>query len=132
MGDELELLESYYVAYDHICYTALMGLYSRTKEIDTISFTGFDWNNKENRFLLYIALNFPSTLGEKQIAVDASWFVRRKITQKTRRKVLFTSRESTSVINVPEFLELLRPSALKIFEGESFSFGDIYEVYYEQ
>jgi hypothetical protein len=132
MGDELELLDSYYVAYDHICYTALMGLYSRTKETDTILFAGFDWNNKEHRFLLHIALNFPSTLGEKQIAVDASWFVRRKIMRKTQRKVLFTPHGSTSVINVPEFLELLRPSAQKLFDGESFSFGDIYEVYYEQ
>lgn len=132
MGDNLDLLNDRYVKYDHICQAALLGLYVRTKDTKNISFTGFDWNNDEHKFLFFIALNFPSTLGEKEIAVDASWFVRRKITRKARCKVLFTSRKDTPAVNVPEFLELLRPVAKEVFPNEQFSFGDIYEVYYKQ
>lgn len=132
MEDLLNKVTDYYVKYDSLCYTALMGLYSRAKDGDTIAFEGFDAENKEHMFLFHIAMNFPSTLGEKDIAVDAGWLVRRRLSRLARRKVLFTSRDNTSVINVGEFLNLLRPQAEELFPGEDFSFGDIYEAYYAE
>ena len=132
MEDLLDKVTDYYVKYDSLCYTALMGLYSRAKDSDAIAFEGFDAENKEHMFLFHIAMNFPSTLGEKDIAVDAGWFVRRRLTKLARRKVLFTSRANTSVINVEEYLNLLRPQAEELFPGEDFNFGDIYEAYYAE
>jgi hypothetical protein len=132
MEELLELISDYYPKYDSLCYMALMGIYARTKDSDTIAFTGFDWENKEHKFLFYIAMNFPSTLGEKQIAIDAGWLVRRRLSRLARRKVLFTSRDNTSAINVGEFLKLLRPQAEEFFPNEGFDFGDIYEAYYAE
>lgn len=132
MEELLELISDYYPKYDSLCYAVLMGIYAKTKDSDTIAFTEFDWGNKEHKFLFYIAMNFPSTLGEKRIAVDAKWLVRRRLSQLARRKVLFTSRNNTSAINVGEFLNLLRPLAEEYFPHEGFSFGDIYEAYYSE
>ena len=127
-------MEDLRLKYDALCYATMINVKSLSaNNPDRIVFRDFNSKNKEHLFVLALTMACWHILGEKQIAVDCNAFARKKLTKKYYELCeIDKAREDDLVfINVPEMLEFMREHAENLC-GKSFTFGDIYDAYYNE
>lgn len=120
-----------FVKYDSLCYATMTNIRILTSQAERIAFRNFNYNNKEHKFVLAVAMACWNVLGGKPIAVDTGVLTRNKINKEysSTCKVDRVKQSDTIFVNVEEMLEFMRGPALGLC-GESFTFGDIYDAYY--
>lgn len=127
--------------YDGLIGLTLLNLWSISKEKRVIRLYHFDRKNKEHMFVLRVAL-MARDIYQYPIEVEGSWWSIACLNWKIRKGFKKVQRATYSVdengktmyckggIPVPELLDFMRPDGIRRC-GESFTFSDIYETYYE-
>lgn len=119
------------VKYDSICYITFANIRTLTKEAKRICLKGFDWKNKEHKFVVHVINACSGILGNKEVAMDVGPLTRNTIARECIalgriRKILPSE---TIFVNVPELLDMMREYACELC-GAEFNFGIIYDEYY--
>ena len=121
------------VKYDSICYKTFLNVRYLTEGADCIVLKNFDYNDDEHRFVLAVVVACSSILGNRDLAIDINLFQRKLIAKKypTIGKIKKVTGKENKVVDVPELLDFMRPSAMELC-GEYFTFDDIYNEYYAE
>lgn len=121
------------IKYDCICYKTFLNLRYLTEDAKCIVLKNFDYHDDEHQFILAIVAACSGLLGDKEVAIDVNIFYRKSLTKKYPNlgKIKRVTGKEKKVVDVPELLEFMRPSAVELC-GEWFLFDDIYREYYEE
>ena len=121
------------VKYDSICYKTFLNVRYLTEGADCIVLKNFDYNDDEHQFVLAVVVACSSILGNRDLAIDINLFQRKLIAKKypTIGKIKKVTDKENKVVDVPELLDFMRPSAMELC-GEYFTFDDIYNEYYAE
>ena len=119
------------VKYDSICYKTFLNVRHLTEGADCIVLKNFDYGNQEHQFILAVTVACSSILGNRNLVIDTNVFYRKLIAKRypTIGKIGKVTGKEKMVVDVPELLDFMRPSAVELC-GECFTFGDIYKEYY--
>jgi hypothetical protein len=119
------------VKYDSLCYATFLNVRHLTQDADRIVLEHVDWKNLEHRFVVHLIHACYGILGDREIAMDVNAFTRSIISRScpTFGKIKKINESDTKKINVPELIEFMRGSACELC-GVDFTFGDIYNTYY--
>ena len=127
--------------YDGLVGLTLLNIWSITKEAKVIRLYHFDKKNKEHLFALRVAL-IARDLYQFPVEVEGSWWdifclnwsLRKgfsKVKRYKPKKIYGETLYRRGGVCLPELLDLMRPDgAARVHEG--FTFGEIYEAYYEE
>lgn len=121
------------VKYDSICAVTLRDIMRVTSNTNKISLKNFNADNDEHMFVLGLIMSCYGVLGSKNIEVDCSFSMRRKLNKKYGKhypKFNKTDKKNTDTIDVVELLNKIKPYAVQLC-GHTFLFSDIYKAYYE-
>lgn len=120
------------VNYDALCYATFINVKTLSSGIDRICLEGFDYKDKEHKFVLSVIIACWSILGERDVAVDCDFITRLRLNWQYRKVCRFRRlKKEKETINVRELLDYMR-SAAKEALGDDFSFGEIYDAYYNK
>ena len=119
------------VKYDSICYKTFLNVRYLTEGANNIVLKNFNYSDQEHQFVLAVVVACSNILGNRSLAIDTNVFYRKLIAKRYAAigKVKKVTDMEEKVVNVPELLDFMRPSAVELC-GESFTFGDIYKEYY--
>lgn len=121
------------VNYDALCYAAFINIKTLTSGAKRIAFKNFDYKNDEHKFVLSVTTACWNLLGERNVAIDSGFIVRKKLGWKYRKlcKIEKTEKNEEIVVDIEELLEFMRGPACQMC-GLNFSFADIYNEYYNE
>ena len=133
MLNSLNEYEKLRTHYDNICYITYLNIRSEAEKATRIVFRNLDYSNKEHKFVIAVAKSCWSILGQRDFAVDCNFIDRLRIANKCKNicKVGAAKRAEDTYIDVPVLLDTMREYAYELC-GPDFSFGNIYEEYYEE
>lgn len=118
--------------YDGLVGLTMLNIYSLSKELGVIRLVNFDKKNKEHLFILRIALIAREMYG-MPVEVEGNWWDIFCLNWKIRKgfnRIKRAHWANLSGIWVPDLLNFMRPDGKQRL-GESFTFADIYNAYYE-
>lgn len=119
------------IKYDSICYKTFLNVRHLTEGADCIVLKNFDYNDDEHQFVLAVVVACSGILGNRDLAIDTNVFHRKLIAKRypTIGKIRKVTGKEKKVVDVPDLLDFMRPSAMELC-GEWFTFDDIYKEYY--
>lgn len=118
--------------YDKVVYATNLNLFSFAKKSGRIVLKDFDIKNKDHLFVFHVA-TMTSEVFQYPIYIECSLFKKFLINLKIRKKYNKIKRVKsgqTDAVSVPELLDYERCIGTPLL-GEDFSFGRIYENFYE-
>ena len=121
------------VKYDALCYATFINVRHKSHGAERIVFRNFDHTNKEHLFVMSVTMACAGVLGDREVAVDCGLLARKALNKQYQnsRKIGKARDDEDKYIDVPEMLEFMRGPACESC-GVEFTFGDIYDAYYNK
>ena len=117
--------------YDTICYKTFLNVKHLTDGADSIVLKNFDYKDEEHQCVLAIIVACIGILGDKKLIIDTNFFNRKRLMKKYPAvgKITGITGKEEKVINLPDLLDFMRPSAIELSD-DWFIFENIYKEYY--